>query len=126
MLLMMCTMMCATFTACSDDDEPGSALIGKWKMTDGEDWEIWNFQSGGKMTCTYSYDDVVENHKYSVSGDKLRVDFYADGKVDDYAEGTYSVTGDKLTYTCHWYDGDGKWGPEAGEAPDVCVFTKVK
>lgn len=133
MAVMLCVLMSVTFTSCGDDDdEPTSTnnLIGKWKATDSDgSWDMWEFNANGSLTRT-SYDadkgdkDVSTNNKYTVTGNQLRVDFGIEGGVaDDYTLGTYSISGDKLTYTFIWHDGDGQWDDDESE---TIVFTKVK
>ena len=128
---MMCVLMSATFTSCGDDDEPtASNLVGKWKVTESDgSWDMWEFNSNGTLTrTTYDADhgdkDVMTNNKYTVTGNQLRVDFNIEGGVvDDYTLGTYSISGDKLTYTIKWYDGGGEW---VHDETETYVFTKVK
>lgn len=74
------------FTACSDDDDKGSALIGTWRLTHTEGYEKENGQIADEWD-----EDVNSSEDWVVSSKTIT--FWMDG---DQYEANYTYKDDKL------------------------------
>lgn len=96
----------------NDDDEPANSLLGTWYLENNDDdfdeVELFNgitFKENNVVVRpTDDEDPDSYTDRYYVTGNTLRIDFnIEDGIVDDFTYGTFSVSGNKLTYTFQWY-----------------------
>lgn len=100
-------------SSCSnDDDEPANSLLGTWYLENNDDnfdeEELFNgitFKENNVVVRPADDEDPDSyTDRYYVTGNTLRIDFnIEDGVVDDFTYGTFSISGNKLTYTFRWY-----------------------
>lgn len=143
--VMMCALMGAAFTACSDDDDaPDVANIeGKWvciesDATDDRDTQMI-FRVGESITLMSGNrlmldDDTEEDnvdddgwygYRWSLEGKTLYL--MEEDKNDDHSVGTISINGNEMTYKYvykNWHGSDRYW--EDDEGPFVAKFKKVQ
>lgn len=121
--------LCFHLSSCSnDDDEPTNSLLGTWYLENNDD----DFDEGELFNgITFKENNVVVRpaddedpdsytDRYYVTGNKLRIDFnIEDGVVDDFTYGTFSISGNKLTYTFHWYSNPDEIPGESEDENDL-------
>lgn len=102
------------FMACSsdnDDEVSSDSLVGTWIVTSTDDEDIpfntsLTIHANGNIT--YPGMQSGDYLHYTITGTSLRIDMGEDGP-DDSLLGTFTLSGNNLTYTYHWKDYDGKW-----------------
>ena len=123
--VMLLSLVSVGFVSCGDDkDEPKSSdLVGTWQLKvideDGGAYEcLVQFTKSGQWNSVEIYNDDseididVERGTYTVSGNRITVNYTEDGKT--YTESmTFEVKGDKLMLT---YD----------DFPVAVTFVRVK
>ena len=123
--VMMLTLVSVGFVSCGDDkDEPKSSdLVGTWQLKaideDGASYEsLVQFTKNGQWNSVEIYNDdseidiEVERGTYTVSGNRITVDYTEDGKTYSESFG-FEVKNDKLMLT---YD----------DYPVAVTFVRVK
>jgi len=97
-----------SFSACSDDDEPNlpltpESIAGTWQCTHEDGWEIYD---GEKDTWSDNYPD--EEGWYATCSFDENGSFtqseYDNDKIDYTGNGTYSISGNKLTIKIKYED----------------------
>lgn len=110
--VMLCVLLSATLTACSDDDddEPNGSLVGtSWTVTAADDDEdiigvSITFQKDGNVKFTPSNDWTYA--KWEQNGKTLKITLGED-EPDDYIMGDFVISGSSAVFTYSWYDIDG-------------------
>lgn len=89
-------LLCAGFTACSDDDEDvqSSDIVGKWYMEEyGEDsYLVFNADGTG---YSYYIEDGTDRFEYTLNGNILHI-VWLDGS-DDVVDIRVKINGDTIT-----------------------------
>lgn len=89
-------MAIPSITSCKDDDkdEPGGSIVGTWKATFDNEYEIYTFNSDGTYKYIGYYEGFLDEEylQYSISGNIIT---FID---EDYGNESYpfSIDGNKL------------------------------